>query len=264
MAGPPVSAQLPVTGLPGQNASHIVVPIFPEGDPRNQGGPVGLPGDYEVTFTFNRPGYPLAPEKSITASDNLEGDSHLKITAIFRLEVSVDGVKYKFEGKPNSRGFLASLTVYGHAANLKDAHDKCYRALAPTLSNFSLRWDVPLVIYQVDVKEIRRGTRQITNRNPFSEVSIKGIFGVPITKELMTYGAVYREALTSESRTYQFLCYYRVIESMQARRKRLRPKARVPKTGKDVRDPNGSVSIYTVRDDQVAQCYFSCETCSMG
>src|ERR1700730_6327866 len=37
----------------------------------------------------------------------------------------------------------------------------------------------------------------------------------------MTYGAVYREALTSESTTYQFLCYYRLIESMQARRKRL-------------------------------------------
>ena len=133
----------------------------------------------------------------------------------------MDGVKCTFEGKPNSRGFLASLTVYGHAANLKDAHDRFYRALVPTLSNFSLRWDVPLVIYQVDVKESRRGTRQITNRSPFSEVAINGVFGVPITKELMTYGAVYREALTSESTTYQFLCYYRLIESMQARRKRL-------------------------------------------
>jgi hypothetical protein len=194
-----VSAQLPVIGLPGQNASHVVVPIFPEGDPRNQGGRVGLPGDYEVTFTFNRPGYPLVPEKSITSSDNLEGDSHLKITDIFRLEASVDGVKYIFEGKPNRRGFLASLTVHGHAANLKDARDKFYRALAPMLSNFSLRWDVPLVIYQVDVKESRRGTRQITNRSPFSEVAMNGIFGFPITKELMTYGAVYREALTSET-----------------------------------------------------------------
>ena len=89
------------------------------------------------------------------------------------------------------------------------------------LSNFSLRWDVPLIIYQVDVTERRRGTRQIMNRNPFREVAINGVFGFPITKELMTYGAVYREALTSESTTYQFLCYYRLIESIQARRKRL-------------------------------------------
>ena len=182
---------------------------------------MGLPGDYEVTFTFNRPGYPLVPEKTISSSDNLEGDSHLKITEIFRIETSVDGIKYTFEGKPNSRGFLASLTVHGHAANLKDARDKFYRALAPTLSNFSLRWDVPLVICQVDVTEIRRGTRQITNKNPFTEVAIKGVLGSPITKELMTYGAVYREALTSESTMYQFLCYYRIIESIQARRKRL-------------------------------------------
>jgi hypothetical protein len=105
-------------------------------------------------------------------------------------------------------GFLASLTVHGHAANLKDARDKFHSALAPILSNFSLRWDVPLVIYQVDVVECRRGTRQITNKNPFNEVAIKGLFQFPITKELMTYGAVYREALTSESARYQFLCYY--------------------------------------------------------
>jgi hypothetical protein len=121
------------------------------------------------------------PEKSITSSDNLEGDSHLKITDIFRLEASVDGVKYIFEGKPNRRGFLASLTVYGYAANLKVARDKFYRALAP-LSSFSLRWDVPLVIYQVDVKESRRGTRQITNRNSFSEVAMNGIFWISDNK----------------------------------------------------------------------------------
>jgi CRISPR/Cas system-associated protein endoribonuclease Cas2 len=95
--------------------------------------------------------------------------------------------------------------------------------LAPTLSNFSLRWDVPLVICQIEVTEIRRGTRQITNKNPFSDVAINGVFRFPITKtkELMTYGAVYREALISESAMYQFLCYYRIIESIQARRKRL-------------------------------------------
>jgi hypothetical protein len=84
-----ISAQLPVVGLPGQSASHVIVPIFPEGDTRNQGGPTGLPGDYDITFTFNRPGFPLMPEKSIISSDHLEGNSHLKITDIFYLEVSV-------------------------------------------------------------------------------------------------------------------------------------------------------------------------------
>jgi len=121
--------------------------------------------------------------------------------------------------RPGARLSLALGAVAAGRARVPDPGSRLL--LAPMLSNFSLRWDVPLVIYQVDVKESRRGTRQITNRNPFSEVAMNGIFGFPITKELMTYGAVYREALTSESTTYQFLCYYRLIESMQARRKRL-------------------------------------------
>jgi hypothetical protein len=201
-----ISAELPAAGLPGQNASHTVVPIFPQGDPRNQGGPAGLPGDYEVMFTFNRPGYPLGSETSIASGESLEGDSHLQITNIFRLESDVEGEKFTFEGKPNSRGFLGSFTVQCHAQNLKDAPDKCVRALTPTLSNFSLRWDVPLVVYQIDVKELKRGTLRITNKVPFREVAIKGQFCVSVNSEVRTYGAVYREALATDSLPYQCNC----------------------------------------------------------
>src|SRR5438105_15292773 len=66
-------------GLPGQYVVRTVVPMFPLSDPRNKGGPAGLAGDYEVTFTFNRPGYPLQPEQSIVSGDQLERDSHLGI-----------------------------------------------------------------------------------------------------------------------------------------------------------------------------------------
>ena len=74
-----------------------------------------------------------------------------------------------------------------------------------------------MVVYQIDVKELRRGTLRITNKMPFREVAIKGQFRVSVNSELRTYGAVYREALATDSLPYQFLCYYRLIESIQAR-----------------------------------------------
>ena len=169
-----VTAELPGMGLPGQYVVRTVGPMFPLGDPRNRGGPAGLAGDYEVTFTFNRPGYPLQPEKSTVSGDQLEGDSHLGIPKEFWFNANVDGELFSFIGEPNSKNFLAKIVIKCSAKNIKDAHDRCFRALMPVLSNFALRWDVPLVLYQTDVKELRTGVLQITNRNPFSEVSNSG------------------------------------------------------------------------------------------
>jgi hypothetical protein len=59
-----VSAQLPVIGLPGQNASHVVVPIFPEGDPRNQGKavPSGFPAITRSHLHLTVPATLLCPK----------------------------------------------------------------------------------------------------------------------------------------------------------------------------------------------------------
>jgi hypothetical protein len=218
---PRPTAKLPMLGFPGQNGILTIVPVFPIGDPRNTGGPGGLPGEYEITFTLNRPGYPLQPEGSVVSCDQLRGDSHLKIPEIFRLDANVEGEAFTFVGNPNAKSFLASLAVKCRAQNTADAYNKGYRAVTPIFSNFGLRWDVPLTIYQVDVKEIRTGTQQITQRNPFHEISLNGIWTLSLDPEIRAYWAIYREALITENINYQFLCFFRLIESMQARRKRL-------------------------------------------
>jgi len=89
------------------------------------------------------------------------------------------------------------------------------------LSDFSVRWDIPLKLYQADVQELRTGTRQFSYRTPFDEVTIKGQFERAADKEFITYASIYREAITTDSSTYQFLCLYRLIESIRARRVRL-------------------------------------------
>lgn len=80
-------------------------------------------------------------------------------------------------GAKNDKGFLSSINVKCDANSLRDAHSKCYKAITPVLSQFTLRWDVPLLVYQIDVIELRRGTRLITHRNPFLEVTVQGSFG---------------------------------------------------------------------------------------
>lgn len=122
------------------------------------------------------------------------------------------------------------------ANNLRDAHSKCYKAVTPVLSQFTLRWDVPLVVYQIDAVELRRGTRLITHRNPCLEVEVRGKFGFAVDPELRAYASVYREALTTESITYQFLCLFRIIESLPKRRKTLEREAK--RTGRSYTPPD--------------------------
>jgi hypothetical protein len=93
--------------------------------------------------------------------------------------------------------------------------------VTPFLSQFAVRWDVPLSVYQVDVLELRKGTYQITHRNPFVDVTVAGNLQISASPELRIYSSVYREALTTNSVTYEFLCLYRIVESIPRRRKRL-------------------------------------------
>ena len=216
----PIASFQPL-GFPGQNGAYLVEPIFPLGDPRREGGPAGTPGDYEVVFTLARPGYPLRPERSTGSGDRLNGNSHLGIPQEFQTDALCDGENFRFLGIRNEEGFLSKVRVICRANNLHHAHSKCYRAVTPLLSQFALKWDVPLSIYQADTKELRKGTVLWTHRNPFLEVRVTAGMHLTAEPELRTYASVYREALTTESLPYQFLCFYRVVESLKARRKRL-------------------------------------------
>jgi hypothetical protein len=82
------------------------------------------------------------------------------------------------------------------------------------------------LIYQIDVHEIRKSTYQITHRNPFIEVSVTGSLRISAKPDLRIYSSVYREALTTNSVTYEFLCLYRIVESIPSRRKRLEREAK--------------------------------------
>ncbi len=232
------SVNLGHMGFPGLAQAIVMEPVFVDrNDPRNRSGPIGQPGKYEVTFVLQRPGYPLTPETRASFAQGLTGDSHLAISkpAIadpawtgtkMRIDSRFEGDDYVFEGTPNDRGFLAKLVTICDAATFLDAHRKASRALHPAMSNWSLTLDIPVAVYQIDVKEISTGGTRMTFTPPYPVASLALVPSGALPPELMGYASVYREALLSNSPLYQFLCYFKIIESIRSRRARLAPERR--------------------------------------
>jgi hypothetical protein len=199
-----------------------VIPEFKPGDPRNSSPPQGMPGEYRVVFTLAKPDYALVPEDQPKSADHLTGTSHLRLPAPFAINATLESgetIPCAFELNP--AGLLAKASLVCKADNSVDAYHKGYKAVVRFLSLLSLRFDVPLRVYQVDTVELRNEGLTFTHRNPFLEISVAGSYKGTYTEELRVYASLYREALITESSAYQFLCYYRIAESLRARRVRL-------------------------------------------
>src|SRR5258706_3907250 len=136
------SMQMTPMGLPGQHQHAIVVnQVRDASDPRNAGGPQGLPGKYTVTFILARPGFNLLPEGQHSFANGLRGDSHLAMSKpafsppgnpdadqIMMQGITEDGT-FVFTGLPNERGFLGKIISEPFDANnLHDAEAKAHRA----------------------------------------------------------------------------------------------------------------------------------------
>jgi hypothetical protein len=221
---------------------HIsAVPIFADrADPRNLGGPVGLPGLYKVIALLSRPGFPLHDERKIEWSDKIRGDSHLAITQPAFKPRGIDGAlaikiradtregHFEFTGLPNEKGYLGKIESEPFQANgAEDARQKAYRALAPTLSNWSVHLDIPMNIFQTDVLELRNSTIQMTYTTPFWDAPFSVMPFQATTPGFRGFASLYREALNSNSPVYRFLCFFRIIDGIQVRRRRLGREARV-------------------------------------
>lgn len=56
---------------------------------------------------------------------------------------------------------------------------------------------------------------------PYHAVVANGLRVLNLNAEVSAYASIYRDALNSNSHIYQFLCYYKIIEGVLKRRKRL-------------------------------------------
>jgi hypothetical protein len=116
-------------------------------------------------------------------------------------------------GKLTSRPFQAQ--------NRLQAEEVAFRALAPSLSEFSLQLDIPLEIAQIETKDLLTENCHVTFTVPFPNV---GMVVVPLSRtrpDFRGVASLYREGLNANSPVYQFLCLFKIIEALEARKKRL-------------------------------------------
>ncbi len=232
-------------GLPGEEQRISFVPVFADSrDRRNFGGPEGLPGEYQVTFILSRPGFSLLPERQFSWSDSLEGNSHLAITkpafsppnAPDALGINIyadtpDG-HFEFMGFPNKDGYLGKIeTKPFQAQGMSDAQPKAYRALAPSLSNWSAHLDIPLYISQIDTVELRNRNIQMRVSSPFWEVPFSVVPQQQLTPEFRGFASLYREALNSNSPVYRFLCLFKIVDGILERRRGVAAEAKAAGVG---------------------------------
>ena len=131
-----------------------------------------------------------------------------------------------FIGYPDASGFLSHLVGRCQARDFQDAYRKAFRAVAPILSNWSLQLDIPVFVYQVDLTEMASGTKRMTFNRPFQTSPLALPSNAALNPDFRGYAALYREALNSNSLVYQFLCYFKIMESVRKRRERLGGEAR--------------------------------------
>jgi Methylamine utilization protein MauJ/SEC-C motif len=229
----PIKVDIP--GLSGHRQAMIMQNYFSDpNDPRHSEEINGEPGEYRVVFTLHRPGIPLRPEGDFAIAEHMQGDSHLAIAkpahshtelptgTHVRLFVEVDDEKFTFICHPNDGGFLGKIELLSiNANNFNNAVSRAFRGATLALSGISFQYDVPLEIYQMDVIELRTQSVKFSMMTPFREASFLGGPTQAPSQEFLKYASYYREGLSSNSINYQFLCFYKVIEGIRKRRKRL-------------------------------------------
>jgi hypothetical protein len=122
---------------------------------------------------------------------------------------------FVFAGLPNGRGFLGKVVSEPFDANsFHDAERKAHRALASSLSNWSVHLDIPLSIVQVESVEVRTRNTQTGMLTPHFEMPLAIMPTANLQPEFRGYASLYREALNSNSSVNQFLCLFKMIEAM--------------------------------------------------
>jgi hypothetical protein len=218
-------------GVSGEESKLWVLPVFKGEDPASKiPNFKGNLGKYKVQLLLSRPGYPLWAEREHKFIDGVNGDSHILIAkpAAHRLDkdavqihlhaVNASG-EIAFKGLPNENGYLGKLVVDELIANdFNNAESRAYESLAPFLSAWSLHLDIPVNVHTIQVTELSSNVTSVRARAPHFEMTFGGGITPLLSDEFCHHASVYREGMNTNSPFYRFLCFFKIIESIIARR----------------------------------------------
>lgn len=244
------SLQLPLSGLGGQHQELLIHNRFVDGDPRNEIPVGGGPGQYRVVFTFARLAQFPKAETDFSFDENVQGGSHVAIGApaltlrdggapitAVEIHATTEQGEILFTALPNARGFLARITTEIEAASFVDAKHKAYRALAPSLSHWSVNLDSPVHIWRTWIKSHDTGSLQISITNPYREAAAPLTGEGTLSQDFRGLASLYREGLESASSVYQYLCLFKIAEGIRNRRNRFAAEAKARGEAPPARPP---------------------------
>jgi hypothetical protein len=242
-------------GVPGEEGRLTVAPVFSDMVGREKLiDIVGQPGKYRVQFLLGRPGYPITREREYKFIDELVGSSHIKMFKpephrgpddAERIILSFPGKSYQIVGTSDKEGALAKFECELEAQNSYEAEAEAYNSLAPSLSAWSMNADVPIHIEKVQTTNLTTQVSTLRIVTPFLEMNFGGS-PTAFQEDFCQYASIYREGLNNSSLNYRFLCFYKIIESLIARRSRQgavkkvvgldprRPYEVIPETAEDI------------------------------
>jgi len=216
-------------GVPGEEHKIIVAPVF-----KGTAGPTdadirGQPGKYRVQFLLARPGYPIRKEREHAFIDSLVGTSHIRIVKpeaarglndAERIVLQLLGKTYQIIGIADKDGFLGKLVCELDAEGNQAAETEAYGSVAPFLSAWSMNIDVPIHVETIQVTDLTTHVSYLRVVTPHFEMNFGGGTHPFFLDEFCQYASIYREGLNTNSAFYRFLCFYKIIESLIAKRGR--------------------------------------------
>jgi hypothetical protein len=228
-----------IAHLPVASTKEVPIALFPGEEGRISLVPdhvhaASQPGKYTAVFVLSRPGAMPPEQRQFDFSNAMTGDSHLAIAApaltnsnlldavAIKIQTGTTELGLTFKGEKNDQGYLAKIQSDPfEAINFEDAESKAYHLLAPILSSFSAELDIPMSVFQVFVVEQNTSAMSSRIRLPALEVPLIFPPRPKIGAEFSYYASLYREALNSNSVVYRFLCFFKIIEGIRTRRKRM-------------------------------------------
>jgi hypothetical protein len=228
---PTTTASIPreKLGLPGAAYQCWVRMVRKGEDPKSPFH--SLQDSYRVVFTLDRD---VADIQNLTFESGRAGDSYIVFTkpekersgaepdrmVVFSSHTDDKGRTHRLEitGEANPEGRLGKLLVEVPAPSFQDAENIAFREVSPFLSVLSFELDVPIRLAQLDVTQLSTQNTSMNYVCPFPDMVPTGLAqnNSPYIQSLLS---LYREGINSNSQNYQFLCWYKMVEGINEKRR---------------------------------------------
>jgi len=180
---------------------------------------------YRVVLTLTRT---WTESSQLSFEAGVTGDSYIHFTKHKNERTDLDAdemivfyahgnQRIELRGTANPDGRLSKIIVETPAASFMEAENIAFGAASPFLSSLAFDLDVPLRVAQMDVTQLSTKNSSMTYICPYSDVvPAAGEFNNgPYVQSLLS---LYREGINSQSPNYQYLCWYKIVEGINAKR----------------------------------------------